>query len=144
MTNYVAGHVDDVESMDSCIGIEFDPINGAVAYINEEEIGLTYKQVKQLEYMVSQIVMKMEWAQATWVYAHYSTMKKYHLMEKGTHGEREKTLCGTLPPTWGTYTSTWNLSPVLEAPWRTSSMCKRCLAIYDKKIARMATQEVRA
>ena len=132
MANYVAGHLDDVDAADSCIGIEFDPINGAIAYINEEEISLTYRQVKQLEHMASQAVRQMEWSQATWFYAHYSTTTKYHLMEKGKHGKQEKTLCGAVPPSWGDYKSKWDLSPVLEAPWRTDSMCKRCLATYDK------------
>src|SRR6266705_3906526 len=99
MNNYVAGHLENPDRADSCIGIEFDEGHGAVAYINEEEISLTYKQVRQLASMVASVASQMEWYQATWVYAFYST--KYHLMRKGDHGEHAKALCGTLPPTWG-------------------------------------------
>lgn len=133
MNNYVAGHLENPDMADSCIGVEFDPINGAIAYINEEEISLTYKQVRELANMVSRVQRQMEWDQAQWIYAHHSSGSKHHLMAKGAHGEREKTLCGAVPPSWGDYTSTWDISPVLEAPWRTDSMCKRCLAIYDKR-----------
>jgi hypothetical protein len=135
----LAGHItpEQAESSDSTIGIEFDgERNVALFFVDEgqgcTEYPLTYRQARQLVGMASQVVSQMEWHNARWVYAQYST-KKYHLMEKGKHGESEKTLCGALPPSWGDYTSKWTLAPVVEAPWRNDGMCKRCLAIYDKR-----------
>lgn len=132
MNNCVAGYVEDPDAMDSCIGIEFDhDRNEAVAYINEEEISLTYRQVRQLISLASRVASQMEWHNATYVYARYTD--KYHLMEKGKHGEHAKTLCGALPPSWGEYQSSWTLTPMVGEPFGTSDHCKRCLNIYHKK-----------
>ncbi len=137
MTNYVAGHVDDPDVMDSCIGIEFEPENNrAVAYINEEEIGLTYEQVKQLEGDAARVISQMEWHNAAWVYARipYGTSTAaYHLMRKGEHGKDKRPLCGAQVPEFLPGEHRWDLAPVLGKPWRTGSTCKRCQAIYDKR-----------
>ena len=142
MANYVAGHVDDPDLMDSLIGIEFEPENNrAVAYINEEEIILTCTQVWLLERMCSQVVSQMHWHEAEWVTAREGTSKSTeHLMKKGEHDRMGKTLCGRLPSHFSTIIGGWNLAPVLGEPSRRarnkfmSGMCQRCLAVYDKRV----------
>lgn len=142
MTHEVAGHVSNSETMDSCIGIEFDATcNQAVAYINEEEITLSCNQVWQLECLCAQVRNQMHWHDATWVYASRGSYSDTnHLMKKGEHDPRGKTLCGKSPSS----VNGWTLTPVLGLVLRTQrstykggsgGICQRCLASYDKQVA---------
>lgn len=142
----LAGHisVEQAESSDPTLGVEFEPEhNQAVVYIDEgagmTEVALTYQQIRQFSCMVASVISEMEWHNARWISAHglYST-SIWHLQEKGHHDKYSKAVCGQKPPERYPSECRWDLAPVIREPWRDSSMCKRCLAIYDKRMTQDA------
>lgn len=135
----VQGHITDPESSDPVVGVEFNPDrNVAELYIDEgatqTEVSLTREQLRQLAGMMSRVESQMEWHAATWIYASGNLASDtHHLMRKGEHDKRGKTLCGQEPHRYPVYNNEWRLAPVIGEPWRTGSVCKRCLTIYDKR-----------
>ncbi len=143
----LAGHItpEEAETSDPTLGVEFEPEhNQVVVYIDEghsqTEVSLTYRQVCQLQGMVAQARSAMEWHNATWVSAseRYKVPCIEHLMKKGEHDPKGKTLCGRVPSEFDLLIGGWQLYPIRGEPSRTlrdkftGGTCKQCLKRYDK------------
>lgn len=101
---------------------------GQIVLLNRGELS---EFIRRCNHMLGNI----EWANAHWIYAQKSVTGDgiYHLQKKGEHGPGEKVLCGLHPPgVTPTMPTRWTLYPVVRTPWRDSTVCKRCLAKYDR------------
>lgn len=119
----------DVNDLEPCTGVEYtEGEHTATLFIDQEDIKLTADEMRVLRGRLLTAIEKIEWLEATWVYARTSIGTVSHLMRKGEHGEDTTTVCGQKPPQY----FTWSLDPVIKHPgdWH---MCKKCMKIYEKE-----------
>jgi hypothetical protein len=108
-----------------------------VLYVNDgveqTEVYLSRDELRVLAQHCYAAMNYIDWENAWWIYAKGPlSSDKYHLMRKGKHDEKGKPLCGKSVSSY--YPHTWELSPVINEPRRTDSMCKLCLAAYDRTV----------
>jgi len=149
----VAGYnvVPDVNDLDGVIGVEVETANEihagkACIYIDEEEVHLSYDELRAFIGQARFVCDEMEWNMAAYAYASQGQGDTIHLVHRGnapleqTHFaieptaiKYEKALCGRPAPEWKhpPVPRGWDISPVIGEPG-SHYMCKRCYAKWQK------------
>lgn len=141
------------ENDDHVIGVEVETANEyhagkACIYIDQEEIHLSYDELRAFIGHARFVCNEMEWNMATYAYASEglanntvhlvyrgdAKLERTHFAIEPTSCKYEKSLCGRPAPEWKHPPAPrgWDISPAVGDP-RSHYMCKRCYAKWQKE-----------